>query len=111
MTEYQYLLQTVHGCDSMVYLHVRIVDVGVENREPIELNLYPVPAYSTLCVAHTDLSLVQIYSINGQLLKSRQCQEGEMQILDVSDLSDGTYLIVVRFSDGKTARKLFNVIK
>ena len=111
VTEYQYLLQTVHGCDSMVYLHVRIIDVGVENREPIQLNLYPVPAYSTLCVAHTDLNSIQIYSINGQLLKTRNCMEGEVQMVDVSDLSDGTYLIVARFSDGKTARKLFNVIK
>ena len=111
ITDYQYLLQTVHGCDSMVYLHVRIVDVGIEHREQIALNLYPVPAYSTLCVAHTDLNSIQIYSINGQLLKTQNCQEGEVQMVDVSDLSDGTYLIVARFSDGKIARKLFNVLK
>ena len=108
--EFQYLLETMEGCDSLVYLYVHLVDVGVDDPQPITLKIYPVPASSVLYIEHEDLESILIYDMNGRLLKMIECHGTALQQVQVTDLADGVYLLSVRLKDGSMSRKLFNII-
>lgn len=68
--------------------------------------LYPNPVTNTLNIQNLDtktIEKVSIYNLIGQLVKTT---EGSQKAIDVSDLSNGTYLVKVQTNEGIIDRKI-----
>ena len=100
-------LQTVDGCDSAIILTLVVMmsldDTMIDENAFI---FYPNPAKSFVILEFETLhesERVQIFDIRGRRVKTAEAGAGKKQMqIDVSDLSEGTYII--RF--GNVAKKL-----
>ena len=100
-------LQTVDGCDSTIMLTLVVMmsldDTTVDEKAFI---FYPNPAKSFVILEFETLhesERVQIFDMRGRRVKTAEAGAGKKQMqIDVSDLSEGTYII--RF--GNVAKKL-----
>ena len=100
-------LQTVDGCDSTIMLTLVVMmsldDATVDEKAFI---FYPNPAKDFVILEFETLhesERVQIFDIRGRRVKTAEAGAGKKQMqIDVSDLSEGTYMI--RF--GNVAKKL-----
>ena len=100
-------LQTVDGCDSTIILTLVVMmsldDTMIDENAFI---FYPNPAKSFVILEFETLhesERVQIFDLRGRMVKIAEAGAGEKQMqIDVSDLSEGTYII--RF--GNVAKKL-----
>lgn len=77
------------------------VATGINNIEEQSFSIYPNPTkdYITVC-SKEKMKTIELLNINGQFIKSIKC-ESQSQVLDMSDLSDGLYIL-----QGKTSTKL-----
>lgn len=57
-----------------------------------EIEIYPNPTSDFLNVKTEDLTLINIYNVNGQLIQSYS-NDDDVMIVDVSDLENGVYII------------------
>lgn len=57
-----------------------------------EIEIYPNPTSDFLNVKTEDLTLINIYNLNGQLIQSYS-NDDDVMIVDVSDLENGVYII------------------
>ena len=57
-----------------------------------EIEIYPNPTSDFLNVKTEDLTLINIYNVNGQLIQSYNSDD-DVMIVDVSDLEKGIYVI------------------
>ena len=57
-----------------------------------EIEIYPNPTSDFLNVKTEDLTLINIYNVNGQLIQSYNSDD-DVMIVDVSDLENGVYII------------------
>ena len=74
--------------------------VGIEDQEVESLSIYPNPVSDMLYVSAPEMvSEVQIFNLQGQLVRSLQ---GDIHEISVSDLSDGVYMMKVRTESGST---------
>lgn len=73
--------------------------------------IYPNPARNTLTISAelTQIDKVEIYNMIGQLVYSNVHVAGNSVALDVSNLSDGTYLSVIYSADGKSTKKFIKL--
>lgn len=82
--------------------------LGTSNFESeIQFYIYPNPAYSEINIENNDLvsiEQVEIYSINGQLLKSLHSNEVTVKI-DISELQSGIYFIKLNTEKGISTQK------
>ncbi len=80
--------------------------------QPLEVSFYPNPAqnYLNIELANKETATVNVFNISGQFIKSEVINNVNLMQLDVSDLSEGTYLIEVR-TDNKFLAKTFNIVK
>ena len=100
-------LQTVDGCDSTIMLTLVVMmsldDTMIDENAFI---FYPNPAKDFVILEFETLhesERVQIFDLRGRMVKIAEAGAGEKQMqIDVSDLSEGTYII--RF--GNVAKKL-----
>ena len=100
-------LQTVDGCDSTIMLTLVVMmsldDATVDEKAFI---FYPNPAKDFVILEFETLhesERVQIFDMRGRRVKTAEAGAGKKQMqIDVSDLSEGTYII--RF--GNVAKKL-----
>lgn len=90
--DYEVLVTDANGCTntSPVYT-VMFADVATE--DGTEFNMMPNPAsnYAVFNTNANELVMISIYNLNGELVKTTQFKHQLM--LDVSDLSEGTYLV------------------
>lgn len=84
-----------------------VMGVGVEQRYSENLRIYPNPTYTQLTIetVTSDLINIQITSLNGQLIFSKE-MEGASHQLDLSSFQKGVYFITVRSKDFVTTRKV-----
>lgn len=74
----------------------------VNEFETIDVNLYPNPASDVLTIQTNQVVLsVEIYDLRGSLILSTS-----KQLVDISDLSCGTYLVHVNTPDGRKIKKV-----
>ena len=100
-------LQTVDGCDSTIMLTLVVMmsldDATVDENAFI---FYPNPAKDFVILEFETLhesERVQIFDIRGRRVKTAEAGAGKKQMqIDVSDLSEGTYIIRL----GNVAKKL-----
>ena len=78
--------------------------VGITELSETRVSLYPNPATSTLNIeAGEPILTLEVYSLVGTLVMSRQNVEDE---LDVSDLARGTYILHIQLESGSVLEKL-----
>lgn len=109
--DYSQTLQTTHGCDSIVTLHLTIT-AGVGEWNGCTFNIYPNPTTSILNVDFSVENMnangieIQLLDVYGRLLNVVQANSGTTQI-DLSVYANGVYFIQL-VADGQVvgARKV-----
>jgi hypothetical protein len=90
--------------DSLTY-HLGIDEYDPEGNSP-QIVLYPNPATNYLSVKGlTDLADLKIYNLYGQLLESYAVYNSE-DLLNVSHLTPGSYVIIINYNNAVSTRKL-----
>jgi hypothetical protein len=84
-----------------------VMGVGIEQRNTENLRTYPNPTYTLLTIetVTSDLIYIEVTSLNGQRLLSKEI-EGRTHQLDLSSFRKGVYLITIRSKDFVTTRKI-----
>ncbi len=104
--DYTQTLQTVHGCDSVVTLHLTIT-VGIDDYETAGImTVYPNPTSNILNVqctmnnvqlSGTEIHIVDMY---GKLVRTVDTRHGtSLQRIDISDLANGVYFVKLMAED------------
>lgn len=95
--DYTQTLQTIHGCDSVVTLHLTIT-VGVEEYEKVSFKLYP---NSTSKIVNVECEVnnaqwedveIQLFDLYGKLLQLIPVYSETIQV-DLSQYAKGVYLM------------------
>lgn len=101
--EYTQTLQTVHGCDSVVTLHLTIT-VGIDDYDLIgNIVLYPNPATQYVDVrvdGDMDVKGIEVYDMYGKLVRV-----SEMTRINVTDFADGIYFVKVTTDKGVVTKR------
>ena len=101
--DYTQTLQTVHGCDSVVTLHLTIT-VGIDDYDIIgNIVLYPNPASQYVDVRlDGDMVVkgIEIYDVYGKLVRV-----SETTHINVADFADGIYLVRVTTDKGMVTKR------
>ena len=90
-------MTTIHGCDSIVTLHLTIT-AGVGEWNGSHFNIYPNPTTSILNVewsmgnVNADAAEIQLLDVYGRLLDVVQANCGTTQI-DLSAYAKGVYFV------------------
>ena len=87
-------------------IHVTFVRVttGIMELEDLLIMLYPNPAYSQITLENSKVSVgdkIEIFDINGKLIQTTVITDMQRTVIDVSDLSQGTYIVKVGVYIGK----------
>ena len=99
----------------MVYNHVRAVrDVSLTsgingNLDLKQFNIYPNPVVDECTIAFGSIQMeidIEIYNILGTKVNALKMNKVETIQLNLSDLSSGIYLIMVRYDNGLVVRKI-----
>ena len=83
-------LQTVDGCDSILVLQLTILQ-GIQEVGDGMINVYPNPTSGKVKVDSDDVLRIDVYNVNGQLVKS----VFKDAIVDITSLPSGVYTIKV----------------
>ncbi len=101
--DYTQTFQTVHGCDSVVTLHLTIT-VGIDDYDFIsDIVLYPNPASQYVDVrADGDMVVqaIEVYDMYGKLIRV-----SETTHINVFDFADGIYLVRVTTDKGIVTKR------
>ncbi len=76
--------------------------VSAQNHDIADMILYPNPADEILSIRGVDVKSVRIYSISGQVVM----EQSDRTLLDVSDITPGSYVIDVRDRNDKQYKEL-----
>ncbi len=83
--------------------------LGIEDDGLSEVKLYPIPTNEILTIESSNpIISIEIYTILGQMVKQETLSEN-VTLLNVSFLSKGIYLIVLK--DSRNRRHLKKIIK
>jgi len=87
-----------------------IIGVGVEYNTDYGIKIYPNPTSDLLTIEidNPDWKLVDLTSLNGQIIYSTKL-EGNSYQLDLSSFRKGAYFITIRSRDFVTTRKIFKL--
>ena len=99
--DYVQILQTSHGCDSVVTLHLTIIGTGInEHTMTAFMNVFPNPILDKVNVqimmynGQLDAAEIQLFDVYGKGL--RTCKvAGENTVIDLSSYAAGIYIIKV----------------
>ncbi|CAI8265333.1 MAG: Inner spore coat protein H [Polaribacter sp. SA4-10] len=82
--------------------------LSTETETVLESNLYPNPVKNSLTIQNTTIvKSVKVYSIRGQLLKTKLFQDSDTTVnIDLSQLSTGVYFLSVNNSKGNKFVKM-----
>ncbi|SFZ92750.1 pectate lyase [Flaviramulus basaltis] len=85
---------------NLYYMSVSSYSLGIKDIEISKISLYPNPVKTILHISSQErIDKVKIYSLHGVLVKSI---ENNIKDIDISNLSNGNYLIKVYTSQGLT---------
>jgi len=89
---------------NLYYISVVYAPTGILDAEMPELVLYPNPIKSILSITSgIELKKVEVYSLAGVLVKRA---EGNVRMIDMSQLSKGSYLVKVFMAQGTVSKKM-----
>jgi len=104
---YYETLQTVHGCDSVIELTLRVEGVGIVTITNHELRIYPNPTNGKLTIRYEESEMsseIEVFDVVGRKLLSYtplSSHSSPLIEIDISHLSAGLYFLKV---DGKTVK-------
>jgi len=78
---------------------------SVDDRQSSSISIYPNPATEWITVQYPGMKSVTIANIVGQTLKSLEFQGTNQEIIDISDLEEGYYLIILDTEEGKIGKR------
>ena len=90
-----------HICSIPLDCNYRTISVGTEElsmEEEDNLIVYPNPANATILVASSDIKLIEVYNMTGELVSTEFNTNG----MNVSNLPNGLYVFRLTTSKGKT---------
>ncbi len=74
--------------------------VSVKELKPSKMSIFPNPAAEWITLQYPGINSVILANIVGQTVKSLEFQGTNQEIIDVSDLEEGVYLIILDTADG-----------
>ena len=76
------------------------------NENEVRTSIFPNPAHDFVVIdASTEMSLIEVLNINGQVVASQQVNSNH-QVLNLKSLSSGTYIIHIKTAKGIVSKKL-----
>ena len=99
---------SLEGIPFVEVKYISVLSTGISEPRVYTLRMYPVPAQNELTIESPSVQMVsvQVVSINGIMLKSVKADSSDKTTLSVSDLSPGTYIVVVRTDKGVMSGKI-----
>jgi ligand-binding sensor domain-containing protein len=84
-----------------------VMGVGIEQKNTENFKIYPNPTYTMLTIetVTSDMIIIEITSLNGQLIFSKE-MEGTNQQIYLSSFQKGVYFITIRSDDMVVTRKI-----
>jgi len=110
---------TTNGCSASKIVTITVAPctgiAGLNSAQP-DLKIYPVPAtdHLTISSANTqalkEIKTLMIYNYAGQLIREEEVNTKEEQlIISTADLSNGVYVLVLKYSNDKSSYSRFIV--
>lgn len=90
--------------DAVGVIHENNELAGVETETELSLKIYPNPVFNQLFIEVEGESIVEIYSLNGQLMILDRVNN--TNTIDVSQLNNGVYIIKCRNKNSVTVKKI-----
>jgi pectate lyase len=97
---------TKGGTTNLYYIKTQYNTMGLEDTVAgRKMSLYPNPVLHELHIDGSDAPIenITVYNLMGQLVKS---SNGDKKIIDMSSLSNGTYMVRIQTTQGVTERKI-----
>lgn len=86
------------GSSYLFYMVAQYISTGTENLDVLKINFYPNPVINNLHISSTEeVEQVSIYSLSGTLIKQ---VNGNVNIIDMSNLKGGSYLLKAKTKQG-----------
>lgn len=95
-------------CGTFIGLDLVTVDInaGIEDIQEELISVYPNPANDKLFIAANNLKSVEIFNIVGEKI----CSHSNQNLISTSDLTVGSYIVVVRTNSKVVTRKI-NIVR
>lgn len=87
------------------YLRVYYSPTEVAENEALSVQVYPNPARQSLSIEGEEMSQVAVYDLLGQMVY-RQDMDGNTLTINVSDWTEGLYLVKVQTREGQLIRRV-----
>ena len=99
---------SLEGIPFVEMKYISVLSTGISEPRVYTLRMYPVPTQHEITIESPSAQMVsvQVVSINGTMLKSVKAASSDKTTLSVSDLSPGTYIVVVRTDKGVMSGKI-----
>jgi hypothetical protein len=107
--QYLVVVQNNNGCIGEATITYN--SVGIEENDVNKFNIYPNPSSGNITIDFEDASLreLSIYDNTGRLVYSNSISM-QKTILDLTDLSNGSYQVIIR-QDSSLYRSVVNIVK
>ena len=78
---------------------------SVGELKPSKISIFPNPVTESITLQYPGINNVTIANIVGQTVKSLEFQGTDQEVIDVSDLEEGVYLIILDTEEGKLSTR------
>lgn len=104
---------TIFGCDSVVHLTLYVANNDAIDDHTLlpDFTFYPNPTSATLNILGGQMRQVEVFNLNGKLIRRENADSPDFTQLDVTTLPTGHYLVKVTLEDGKTVTRKIIVHK
>lgn len=100
-----------NGCPDSNFITITFTNIGIEDAEDIDVNIYPNPASRIVNLRTAEaIGSVNVYNAIGQQVMRREGNGNTMQ-LDLFGLANGPYTMRIVTTDGRVATRKFIVNK
>ena len=100
--DYVFNAYTVNGCDSTVYLHVNVNQIGIDVVSFDDLKVYPNPTHGQVTISADEVVKVEVLDIVGRKVATFE----NTNTFDLSNLAEGAYTLRITLPEGVTVRKI-----
>jgi hypothetical protein len=77
----------------------------VDDRPFSNINIYPNPATERITIQYPGMKSVTITNVIGQTIRTLDLEGKNLEVIDVSDLKDGVYMIILETANGSESSR------
>ncbi len=97
---------TIFGCDSIIHLTLYVANNdGLDDLSLQSFSFYPNPTSAQLVIRGEQMRLVEVFDINGKLVRREDAETPEFTTIDVTTFPTGNYLVRITLNDGNTVTR------